>query len=127
MYFNFVVEFFSDFHNLLFVDLAILYRSCPCHLLQNEGVFSIAETFGKTSYSFTLCSVFSPSFFSVLRPLTKTYQEVVRSVFTSSTSSSGANRRQAMKDLQEEFSNLYNNIRLFEKGAKHFTGTKYIL
>ncbi|XP_056343694.1 E3 UFM1-protein ligase 1 [Oenanthe melanoleuca] len=55
------------------------------------------------------------------RPLTKTYQEVVRSVFTSSTSSSGANRRQAMKDLQEEFSNLYNNIRLFEKGAKHFT------
>ncbi|NXY59738.1 UFL1 ligase, partial [Callaeas wilsoni] len=55
------------------------------------------------------------------RPLTKTYQEVVRSVFTSSTSSSGANRRQAMKDLQEEFSNLYNNIRLFEKGTKHFT------
>ncbi|NXB51625.1 UFL1 ligase, partial [Leucopsar rothschildi] len=55
------------------------------------------------------------------RPLTKTYQEVVRSVFTSSASSSGANRRQAMKDLQEEFSNLYNNIRLFEKGAKHFT------
>ncbi|KAM7027034.1 E3 UFM1-protein ligase 1 [Passerculus sandwichensis] len=57
----------------------------------------------------------------IRRPLTKTYQEVVRSVFTSSTSSSGANRRQAMKDLQEEFSNLYNNIRLFEKGAKHFT------
>uniref|UniRef100_A0A8C3UIC1 E3 UFM1-protein ligase 1 n=1 Tax=Catharus ustulatus TaxID=91951 RepID=A0A8C3UIC1_CATUS len=55
------------------------------------------------------------------RPLTKSYQEVVRSVFTSSASSSGANRRQAMKDLQEEFSNLYNNIRLFEKGAKHFT------
>ncbi|NWR03844.1 UFL1 ligase, partial [Paradoxornis webbianus] len=55
------------------------------------------------------------------RPLTKTYQEVVRSVFTSSASSSGANRRQAMKDLQEEFSNLYNNIRLFEKGVKHFT------
>uniref|UniRef100_A0A803VTD5 E3 UFM1-protein ligase 1 n=1 Tax=Ficedula albicollis TaxID=59894 RepID=A0A803VTD5_FICAL len=60
-------------------------------------------------------------FFFLLLPLTKTYQEVVRSVFTSSTSSSGANRRQAMKDLQEEFSNLYNNIRLFEKGAKHFT------
>ncbi|XP_039915427.1 E3 UFM1-protein ligase 1 isoform X1 [Hirundo rustica] len=55
------------------------------------------------------------------RPLTKTYQEVVRSVFTSSASSSGASRRQAMKDLQEEFSNLYNNIRLFEKGVKHFT------
>uniref|UniRef100_A0A8C0EB28 E3 UFM1-protein ligase 1 n=1 Tax=Bubo bubo TaxID=30461 RepID=A0A8C0EB28_BUBBB len=57
----------------------------------------------------------------LMRPLTKTYQEVVRSVFTSSTSSSGASRRQTMKDLQEEFSNLYNNIRLFEKGTKHFT------
>ncbi|NXJ75794.1 UFL1 ligase, partial [Trogon melanurus] len=57
----------------------------------------------------------------LIRPLTKTYQEVVRSVFTSSTSSSGATRRQTMKDLQEEFSNLYNNIRLFEKGTKHFT------
>ncbi|NWS56846.1 UFL1 ligase, partial [Chunga burmeisteri] len=57
----------------------------------------------------------------LIRPLTKTYQELVRSVFTSSTSSSGASRRQAMKDLQEEFSNLYSNIRLFEKGTKHFT------
>ncbi|NXC41676.1 UFL1 ligase, partial [Penelope pileata] len=57
----------------------------------------------------------------LIRPLTKSYQEVVRSVFTSSTSSSGANRRQTMKDLQEEFSNLYNNIRLFEKGTKYFT------
>uniref|UniRef100_A0A8B9T9W8 E3 UFM1-protein ligase 1 n=1 Tax=Anas platyrhynchos TaxID=8839 RepID=A0A8B9T9W8_ANAPL len=57
----------------------------------------------------------------LIRPLTKSYQEVVRSVFTSSTSSSGASRRQTMKDLQEEFSNLYNNIRLFEKGTKHFT------
>ncbi|NXA35557.1 UFL1 ligase, partial [Eudromia elegans] len=58
----------------------------------------------------------------LIRPLTKSYQEVVRSVFTSSaSSSSGASRRQTMKDLQEEFSNLYNNIRLFEKGTKHFT------
>ncbi|XP_068016508.1 E3 UFM1-protein ligase 1 isoform X3 [Melanerpes formicivorus] len=57
----------------------------------------------------------------LIRPLTKTYQEVVRSVLTSSTSSSGANRRQTLKELQEEFSNLYSNIRLFEKGAKHFT------
>uniref|UniRef100_A0A8D2QLG5 E3 UFM1-protein ligase 1 n=1 Tax=Zosterops lateralis melanops TaxID=1220523 RepID=A0A8D2QLG5_ZOSLA len=71
--------------------------------------------------TFTLCSMSSPFLFPVLRPLTKTYQEVVRSVFTSSASSSGASRRQAMKDLQEEFSNLYNNIRLFEKGVKHFT------
>ncbi|NXF97541.1 UFL1 ligase, partial [Eubucco bourcierii] len=57
----------------------------------------------------------------LIRPLTKTYQEVVRSVLTSSMSSSGANRRQTLKDLEEEFSNLYSNIRLFEKGAKHFT------
>uniref|UniRef100_G1NLH9 E3 UFM1-protein ligase 1 n=1 Tax=Meleagris gallopavo TaxID=9103 RepID=G1NLH9_MELGA len=57
----------------------------------------------------------------LMRPLTKSYQEVVRSVFTSSTSSSGASRRQTMKDLQEEFSSLYNNIRLFEKGTKYFT------
>ncbi|XP_052542293.1 E3 UFM1-protein ligase 1 isoform X2 [Tympanuchus pallidicinctus] len=57
----------------------------------------------------------------LMRPLTKSYQEVVRSVFTSSTSSSGASRRQTMKDLQEEFSNMYNNIRLFEKGTKYFT------
>lgn len=74
--------------------------------------------FGKPSTFLYLIFFFSP----VLRPLTKSYQEVVRSVFTSSTSSSGASRRQTMKDLQEEFSNLYNNIRLFEKGTKYFTG-----
>lgn len=56
------------------------------------------------------------------RPLTKNYQEVLRSVFLSSTSYSGASRKRTIKDLQEEVSNLYNNIRLFEKGAKHFTG-----
>ncbi|EMP42445.1 E3 UFM1-protein ligase 1, partial [Chelonia mydas] len=58
----------------------------------------------------------------LIRSLTKSYQEVVRSVFMSSTSSSsGASRRRTIKDLQEEVSNLYNNIRLFEKGTKHFT------
>ncbi|XP_028578839.2 E3 UFM1-protein ligase 1 [Podarcis muralis] len=58
----------------------------------------------------------------LIRPLTKSYQEVVRSVFMSSTSSySGASRKKTIKDLQEEVSTLYNNIRLFEKGAKHFT------
>lgn len=59
---------------------------------------------------------------NLIRPLTKNYQEVVRSVFMSSTSSSsGASRRQTMKDFQEEVSTLYNNIRLFEKGIKLFT------
>ncbi|XP_028903049.1 E3 UFM1-protein ligase 1 [Ornithorhynchus anatinus] len=58
----------------------------------------------------------------LLRPLNKNYLEVVRSVFLSSTSSAtGASRKRTIKDLQEEVSNLYNNIRLFEKGIKHFT------
>ncbi|KAM8953976.1 E3 UFM1-protein ligase 1 isoform 2-T2 [Pelodytes ibericus] len=59
---------------------------------------------------------------NLIRPLTKSYQEVVRSVFMSSTSSvSGTSRKQTMKDFQEEVSNLYNNIRLFEKGIKLFS------
>uniref|UniRef100_A0A8C9W2M6 E3 UFM1-protein ligase 1 n=1 Tax=Scleropages formosus TaxID=113540 RepID=A0A8C9W2M6_SCLFO len=56
------------------------------------------------------------------RPLTKQYQEVVRAAFLSSSSmSSGASRKQSVKELQEEITNLYNNIRLFEKGAKFFS------
>ncbi|XP_076021907.1 E3 UFM1-protein ligase 1 [Genypterus blacodes] len=58
----------------------------------------------------------------LVRPLTKSYQEVLRSVFMSSSSSpSGANKKRSMKDLQEEITNLYNNIRLFEKGTKFFS------
>ncbi|GAB5571733.1 E3 UFM1-protein ligase 1 [Prionailurus iriomotensis] len=58
----------------------------------------------------------------LIKPLNKTYLEVVRSVFMSSTSSaSGTGRKRTIKDLQEEVSNLYNNIRLFEKGVKFFT------
>ncbi|XP_048209767.1 E3 UFM1-protein ligase 1 [Perognathus longimembris pacificus] len=56
----------------------------------------------------------------LVRPLNKAYLEVVRSVFMSSTSASGAGRKRTIKDLQEEVSNLYNNIRLFEKGMKYF-------
>uniref|UniRef100_A0A667ZR72 E3 UFM1-protein ligase 1 n=1 Tax=Myripristis murdjan TaxID=586833 RepID=A0A667ZR72_9TELE len=56
------------------------------------------------------------------RPLTKAYQEVVRTVFMSSSSSpSGTNKKKSLKDLQEEITNLYNNIRLFEKGTKFFS------
>jgi hypothetical protein len=40
----------------------------------------------------------------------------------SSTSASGTGRKRTIKDLQEEVSNLYNNIRLFEKGIKFFAG-----
>ncbi|XP_041660580.1 E3 UFM1-protein ligase 1 [Cheilinus undulatus] len=58
----------------------------------------------------------------LVRPLNKTYQEVLRTVFLSSTSSpSGANKKKSMKELQEEITNLYNNIRLFEKGTKFFS------
>uniref|UniRef100_A0A2K5XD52 E3 UFM1-protein ligase 1 n=1 Tax=Mandrillus leucophaeus TaxID=9568 RepID=A0A2K5XD52_MANLE len=57
----------------------------------------------------------------LIKPLNKTYLEVVRSVFMSSTTSaSGTGRKRTIKDLQEEVSNLYNNIRLFEKGMKFF-------
>lgn len=57
------------------------------------------------------------------RPLNKSYQEVLRSVFMSSSSSpSGASKKKSMKELQEEVANLYNNIRLFEKGIKFFSG-----
>lgn len=41
---------------------------------------------------------------------------------SSTTSASGTGRKRTIKDLQEEVSNLYNNIRLFEKGIKFFTG-----
>ncbi|XP_077160006.1 E3 UFM1-protein ligase 1 isoform X2 [Paroedura picta] len=58
----------------------------------------------------------------LVKPLTKSYQEVLHSVFMSSASNlSGASRKKTIKDLQEEVSSLYNNVRLFEKGAKHFT------
>uniref|UniRef100_A0A3P8YPG7 E3 UFM1-protein ligase 1 n=1 Tax=Esox lucius TaxID=8010 RepID=A0A3P8YPG7_ESOLU len=51
-----------------------------------------------------------------------TYQEVVRTVFMSSTSSTtGVTKKRSVKDFQEELSNLYNNIRLFEKGTKLFS------
>lgn len=58
----------------------------------------------------------------LVRPLTKSYQEVLRTVFMSSSSSpSGVNKKKSMKDLQEEITNLYNNIRLFEKSTKMFS------
>uniref|UniRef100_A0A8C7DE43 E3 UFM1-protein ligase 1 n=1 Tax=Oncorhynchus kisutch TaxID=8019 RepID=A0A8C7DE43_ONCKI len=70
----------------------------------------------------------------LVRPLTKTYQEVVRTVFMSSTSSTtGVTKKRSVKDFQEELSNLYNNIRLFEKGTKLFSDetqvhiAKYVL
>ncbi|XP_060908663.1 E3 UFM1-protein ligase 1 [Labrus mixtus] len=64
----------------------------------------------------------------LVRPLNKAYQEVLRAVFMSSSSSpSGANKKKSMKELQEEITNLYNNIRLFEKGTKFFSDETQVL
>ncbi|XP_020310800.1 E3 UFM1-protein ligase 1 [Oncorhynchus kisutch] len=64
----------------------------------------------------------------LVRPLTKTYQEVVRTVFMSSTvSTTGVTKKRSVKDFQEELSNLYNNIRLFEKGTKLFSDETQVL
>ncbi|XP_067272818.1 E3 UFM1-protein ligase 1 [Pseudorasbora parva] len=58
----------------------------------------------------------------LLRPLSKMYQEVVSTAFMSTSSTgAGGSRKKNMKDLQEEINNLYNNIRLFEKGTKLFS------
>uniref|UniRef100_A0A9R1SC70 E3 UFM1-protein ligase 1 n=2 Tax=Cyprinus carpio TaxID=7962 RepID=A0A9R1SC70_CYPCA len=55
-------------------------------------------------------------------PLSKMYQEVVSAAFMSTSSAgAGGSRKKNMKDLQEEINNLYNNIRLFEKGTKLFS------
>uniref|UniRef100_A0A9J7Z9J5 E3 UFM1-protein ligase 1 n=2 Tax=Cyprinus carpio TaxID=7962 RepID=A0A9J7Z9J5_CYPCA len=52
----------------------------------------------------------------------KMYQEVVSAAFLSTSSAgAGGSRKKNMKDLQEEINNLYNNIRLFEKGTKLFS------
>ncbi|XP_068199179.1 E3 UFM1-protein ligase 1 [Antennarius striatus] len=64
----------------------------------------------------------------LVRPLSKAYQEVLRTVFMSSTSSpSGPNKKKSMKDIQEEVTNLYTNIRLFEKGTKLFSDETQVL
>ncbi|XP_058612884.1 E3 UFM1-protein ligase 1 isoform X2 [Onychostoma macrolepis] len=58
----------------------------------------------------------------IQRPLSKMYQEVVSAAFMSTSSArAGGSRKKNMKDLQEEINNLYNNIRLFEKGTKIFS------
>lgn len=58
----------------------------------------------------------------IQRPLSKMYQEVVSAAFMSTSSAgAGGSRKKNMKDLQEEINNLYNNIRLFEKGTKLFS------
>ncbi|XP_061626558.1 E3 UFM1-protein ligase 1 [Phyllopteryx taeniolatus] len=61
------------------------------------------------------------------RPLSKAYQEALRSLFLSTTCSlSGANKK-SVKNLQEELTNLYNNIRLFEKGTKFFSDETQVI
>uniref|UniRef100_A0A3B1K2F5 E3 UFM1-protein ligase 1 n=1 Tax=Astyanax mexicanus TaxID=7994 RepID=A0A3B1K2F5_ASTMX len=63
-----------------------------------------------------------------LLPLTLKYQEVIHTAFLSSSSSgSSGTRKQNVKDVQEEINNLYNNIRLFEKGTKLFSDTQQLM
>ncbi|XP_056620823.1 E3 UFM1-protein ligase 1 [Triplophysa dalaica] len=58
----------------------------------------------------------------LIRPLTKTYQDVMHSALKSSSSTgTGGSQKKNIKELQEEVTNLYNNIRLFEKGTKLFS------
>ncbi|XP_054618055.1 E3 UFM1-protein ligase 1 [Dunckerocampus dactyliophorus] len=57
----------------------------------------------------------------LVRPLNKTYQEVLQSLFMSSSCLVSGVNKKSVKDLQEEITNLYNNIRLFEKGTLFFS------
>ncbi|XP_061756366.1 E3 UFM1-protein ligase 1 isoform X1 [Nerophis ophidion] len=57
----------------------------------------------------------------LVRPLNKAYQEVLQSLFMSSSSLVSGGNKKSVKDLQEEITNLYNNIRLFEKGTLFFS------
>uniref|UniRef100_A0A673KKY0 E3 UFM1-protein ligase 1 n=1 Tax=Sinocyclocheilus rhinocerous TaxID=307959 RepID=A0A673KKY0_9TELE len=69
-----------------------------------------------------LSVLIKPQLFCFARPLSKMYQEVVSAAFMSTSSTgAGGSRKKNMKDLQEEINNLYNNIRLFEKGTKLFS------
>nr|XP_057942528.1 E3 UFM1-protein ligase 1 [Doryrhamphus excisus] len=57
----------------------------------------------------------------LVRPLNKAYQEALQTLLLSSSSLvSGANKK-SVKDMQQEITNLYNNIRLFEKGTLFFS------
>ncbi|KAI2651685.1 E3 UFM1-protein ligase 1 [Labeo rohita] len=44
-----------------------------------------------------------------------------------SSAGAGGSRKKNMKDLQDEINNLYNNIRLFEKGTKLFSDATNVL
>uniref|UniRef100_A0A8C2IYN9 E3 UFM1-protein ligase 1 n=1 Tax=Cyprinus carpio TaxID=7962 RepID=A0A8C2IYN9_CYPCA len=73
-----------------------------------------------TSQGINLAFISSCLFLEQL--LSKMYQEVVSAAFMSTSSAgAGGSRKKNMKDLQEEINNLYNNIRLFEKGTKLFS------
>lgn len=108
-----------------------MIRLAPTGLSSEVELFSVAETprfqrkqiiVGKKKQQRLEASLLRSCSF-LCRPLNKSYQEVLRSVFMSSSSSpSGANKKKSMKELQEEVANLYNNIRLFEKGIKFFSG-----
>jgi len=59
---------------------------------------------------------------SIIRPLTKEFQEVAKSVFLSSTGESAATKRKSHQELQDKVNGLYSNMKLFEKGIGNFEG-----
>ncbi|XP_077864650.1 E3 UFM1-protein ligase 1-like isoform X2 [Saccoglossus kowalevskii] len=55
----------------------------------------------------------------LVRPLTKSYQEVARSIFMQTTGTSDSvDRRKTHSELQDRINGLWTNIKLFEKGIK---------
>ncbi|XP_053712431.1 E3 UFM1-protein ligase 1-like [Synchiropus splendidus] len=64
---------------------------------------------------------------SLVQPLAKVYQEVLRSVFVSSSSSPSGTNKKTIKEIQEDIGNLHINIKLFEKAIKFFQDDTQVL
>ncbi|XP_057308369.1 E3 UFM1-protein ligase 1 homolog isoform X1 [Hydractinia symbiolongicarpus] len=56
----------------------------------------------------------------IVRPLTRDYQEVAKSIFMTSSGTSVASKRKSHQDYQEKITGLMHNIKLFEKGLNLF-------
>ncbi|XP_023230156.1 E3 UFM1-protein ligase 1-like [Centruroides sculpturatus] len=57
----------------------------------------------------------------LFKPLTKKYQEIAKSVFLASATSSSATRRKTHAEVQEKLNTLYCQVHMFEKGLKIFS------
>ncbi|KAL4233241.1 E3 UFM1-protein ligase 1 [Mactra antiquata] len=56
----------------------------------------------------------------LIRPLTKQYQEVAKSIFLQTSGLSSSKRKKTQVELQDKLIGLWTNARLFEKGLKLF-------